>query len=228
MVSFALDQKTFITSQEKSDQTLASLTADRGVMHAVRKTVSDTIYTIKAPADEARTIVIEQPKRYNFTLEDPAGAEQTATAYRIRVSLNAGETKQVPVRLVSPEAEDIRIVSLDARSLGSWLESAGSLNDRAAVDALTAIAGLERAVSDAQARVSDIDSQRSLIVTDQERVRANLVGVPKESDLAKRYVGKLSDQETELSDLAKRRAAAQQDQVAAKAKLDAAIAVVKF
>ena len=228
MVSFALDQKTFITSQEKSDETLASLTADRGVMHAIRRTVSDTVYTIKAPADEARTVVIEHPKRYGFTPEDSTGIEQTADAYRIRVTLAAGETKDVHVRLVSPKDEQIAIVSLNLKALDMWLVSAGSINDRAAIEALTEIAALQRAVSDAQSRVADVDAQTAPIAKDQERVRANLAGVPKESDLAKRYIGTLGSQETELADLAHRRNTAQQEQVAAKGKLDAAIATVKF
>jgi predicted nucleic acid-binding Zn-ribbon protein len=144
------------------------------------------------------------------------------------VTLKAGETRDVHVRLDSPENEEISIATLDSRTLGTWLESAGSIDDRAAIDALTEIAGLQRAVADVQSRVADIDTRTAAIAKDQERLRANLAGVPKESDLAKRYVATLNSQETELADLAHKRTEAQQDRTAAKAKLDSAIAAVKF
>jgi hypothetical protein len=228
MISFSLDQKTFITSRELSDETLFSLKADRGVVHVTRREISDTIYTIKAPADEGRTIIIEHPKREDYAPDDPTGIEQTPTAYRIRVSIDAAKSKDVHVRLAAPSVEDVRIADVNGDMIDSWLEMAGKIDNPAVLNALKEIAALQRAVSDAQAHVADLDSQTALIVKDQERLRANLAGVPNNSDLAKRYIGTLSNQETELTDLAHKRAQAQQDAKAAKDKLNEAIANVKF
>lgn len=228
MVSFALDQKTLITKQEKSDRQTMSLAADRGVLRIATRAIAETVYTIKAPADEARTLVIEHPKRYGFAPEDATGIEATPTHYRIRVSLNAGETKDVHVRLVQPLFDEIAIGGSNQAAVDSWLAAANALGNHAAIDALTEIAQLRRAVAEVDTRVRDIDAEVGRVGKDQERLRANLAGVPKNSELAKRYIETLSSQETDLANLAHKRAAALQEQNAAKAKLDNAIANAKF
>jgi len=228
MVSYALDQKTLIDRRELSDQLLAAIAADRGVIHVTRRTISDTAYTIKAPADEARSIFLEQPKRQGFDPDDTKDLEVTPTHYRLRVKLSAGESKTVHLRLVHPISEGVAIGSLDDAMLDAWIGNAKSLGNRAALDALSEVAKQRRAVADTDKKIADIDAHVERIQKDQERLRSNLGQVPKDSDLAKHYLETLAAQENELAGLAHDRAAAEQAQTAAKAKLDDEIAAMKF
>jgi hypothetical protein len=228
LVSYALDQKTLIDREETSDQTLSSITGERGIIHVTRRTVSDTAYTIKAPADGSRTIIIEQAKRQDFEPEDGKGLEMTPTHYRLKTVVGAGETKLVHLRLVHPFQEEIGITNLDDSALEIWLASARALNNRAAIDALSEIAKRRRAVADAQSKIEDMDAHVERIHKDQDRLRLNLAQVPKDSDLAKRYLETLTTQETELSGLSRDRATAEQNRVVAETKLADGIAMVKF
>jgi hypothetical protein len=228
IVSYALDQKTLIERREDSDRLLASLTAERGVIHVVRRVIADTTYTIKAPADDSRTIILEQPKRPDFEPDDAKNLEVTPTHYRLKTMVAARETKEVRLRLVEPVREDVNIASLDPAAVDVWIGSAREIGNRAAVDALGDIARQRRAVADADSRIADIDGHVQRIGEDQERLRLNLAQTPKDSDIAKRYLDTLSAQETELAGLARARAAAEQDQAAAKTKLTDMIASAKF
>ncbi len=228
LVSYALDQKTLIDRQVMSDVLLASVTAEKGVIHVLRREVSDTEYTIKAPADGSRSLIIEQAKRPDFAPDDAKGLEVTPTHYRLHVAIGAGETRKIDFRLVHPLQEEITLANLDDAALGIWIASARSLGNRAALDALTEIANLRRGVSDANSKIDGIDAHVGRIQTDQDRLRLNLAQIPKDSDLAKRYLETLSSQETELSGLAKDRAAAEQAHETAKTKLADGIAAMKF
>jgi hypothetical protein len=132
------------------------------------------------------------------------------------------------LRLVEPVREDVNIASLDPAAVDVWIGSAREIGNRAAVDALGDIARQRRAVADADSRIADIDGHVQRIGEDQERLRLNLAQTPKDSDIAKRYLDTLSAQETELAGLARARAAAEQDQAAAKTKLTDMIASAKF
>jgi len=228
LISYALDQKTLIDRRESSDQLLASLTAEHGVIHVTRRAISDTAYTVKAPADESRSIILEQPKRYNFEPDDTKDLEVTPTHYRLRVKVSAGEAKTVHLRLVHPLSEEIAIGSLNDAALDIWIGNAKSLGNRVALDALTEVAKLRRAVADADKRIEDIDKHVERIGKDQDRLRSNLAQVPKESDLAKHYLETLTAQENELAGQARDRATAEQAQAVAKTKLDDQIAAMKF
>jgi hypothetical protein len=228
LVSYALDQKTLIDRQESSDQLLAAITAEQGVIHVTRRAISDTAYTIKAPADGARTIILEQPKRQDFEPDDTKNLEVTPTHYRLHVSVSAGETKTVHLRLVHPLSEEIAVGNLSDTALDIWIGNAKSLGNRGAVEALTEVVKLRRAVADADKRIEDIDAHVERIGKDQDRLRSNLGQVPKDSDLAKQYLETMTAQEKELAGLAHDRTTAEQAQGIAKSKLNDQIAALKF
>ena len=72
-------------------------------------------------------------------------------------------------------------------------------------EALTRILQLQQAVSEAERKLAQIDSERQDIVQEQDRLRNNLGSVPENSDLQRRYLKTLDRQETELEAIAKRR-----------------------
>ena len=228
LVSYSLDQKTLIDQRELSDQLLASVSAERGVIHVTRRTISDTAYTIKAPADESRSIILEQRKSQGFEPDDIKDLEMTPTHYRLHVKISAGETKTVHLRLVHPLSEEIAIGGLSDSALDIWMGNAKSLGNRAALDALTEVAKQRRVVADTDKRIEDIDARVERIQKDQDRLRSNLGQVPKDSDLAKHYLETLGAQENDLAGLAHDRTVAEQAQTAAKSKLDDQIATMKF
>ena len=57
--------------------------------------------------------------------------------------------------------------------------------------------------------VKALQARRTVIVTDQDRLRANLQAVPAQSELQRIYLTQMLQQETELSSLQAQEAAAQ-------------------
>jgi hypothetical protein len=228
LISFALDQKIQIQRMESAAQTIAALSASQGVLRASRKSILETNYLIKAPSDEARLLVIEHPRRSDYTLEGFTDAETTPTHHRISVSLKAGETKNLRVPLARVLEEQFRILDLPAATAALWSQNATEAGNQQAVAAFATLATLRRAVADLERRLGDLDARVAAVKSDQERQRANLGVVPRDSDIAKRSLAAISMQEDELGLLAKTRTGLEADRAKAQQALETGVAALKF
>ena len=85
----------------------------------------------------------------------------------------------------------------------------GKLSDKA-LEAVRKAAGMQAAFNDTERQINQLNEQTSAISTEQNRIRENMGKVERTSELYKRYVTKLNDQETELENINERRTAAQQ------------------
>ncbi len=228
LISYALDQKTQIQRSEAAGQSIATLAASQGVLRATRKSILDTTYQIKAPIDEARILVIEHPRRSDYTLEDAGDAEATPTHYRLKLALKPGETRSLRVRLSRTMEEQLRILEMSGPVAAIWAQQAADSSNKQAITAFTTLAALRRAVAEVEGRLAEIERRSGVIVKDQERQRANLTSAPKESDLAKRSLAAISAGEDELAVLAKTRAGLESERLKAQQALEANVATLTF
>ena len=68
-------------------------------------------------------------------------------------------------------------------------------------EAFGRLATFRRAVEAPRRHIAELENQRGVIHGEQQRIRENLVRVPQGSDLYKRYIRKLDDQEDRLEDI---------------------------
>ena len=223
-VSFALDAKTNIDRESTDDRQLGLITIAKGVLNQKIVETNTTTYTLKAPPDEARTIVIEHPRRDNWALQKPDGLaaepQMTSNAYRLRVALAAGQSKTVRVTLTQTANEAIALSSSSADDLDTRMEAAGDklpANVRAALDKVKT---LQQAVGTQQQVLEDISQRRQSIAADQARLRENIKTVSPDSAVGKRYLKTLDDQETQLDTLARNEQEARDKRQAAQKALD--------
>ena len=113
-------------------------------------------------------------------------------------------------------------------ALAAAIATAKGTDNAQAAGALGQIADKRRKLADIQAQLAQIDDTLVRIGKDQERLRADLASVPKDGDLAKRYLDMLSAQENQIADLGKSRDIAAKAQTAPKAELADAVATVNF
>lgn len=85
--------------------------------------------------------------------------------------------------------------------------------------ALESVAELRQAVEKEQSALNELDTKRSGINSEQERVRQNLARVPASSDLHKRYLDMLRQQEDEIQALSKKITETRERMSAARARL---------
>ncbi|HKM62843.1 MAG TPA: hypothetical protein VJY39_10170, partial [Acidisphaera sp.] len=93
LLSFAQDLRTTVERDETGERTLATLTAADGVLHVTYRDRDVLRVTVTAPAQESRQLLVEFARQPDttFALEGPPGSiEETATAWRVPVSLQPG------------------------------------------------------------------------------------------------------------------------------------------
>lgn len=213
-ISYALDTKTKINQQTQEDRKLGLLTISKGMLNQKVLWRNTTKYTIKAPAEEDRTIVIEHPKRPGWELVKPEGLagepEITDTHYRIKVDVKRGETVNIELTLQRDDTEVIALVGMQPYDIETRLAISGKELKPEVRKALEKLRSLQNEVFSAQNEISTIQTQRESIFEDQERLRENLKTVATNNDLGKRYLKELNDQEDALARMKKEEDAAQQ------------------
>ena len=208
LLGFAADLPVTIDAQPSSESRIATVRAARGVLEVRRQDRAVTTYRISTPADAGRTVLIEQPRRRGWTLAEPAGLPHadTPTHHRITLDVPAGITRTLEVVLVRDRGERIVLADAEPDALAA-LSTDGQAP--AGLKAALAQAAALRAEQDRRNAVqAALQDRRDRLVTDQERVRANLAALPA-GDLQRRFMASLQGQEDQIAALDAQIAAAQ-------------------
>lgn len=200
MVSYALDSKTTIDRSDKSNSTEGQVAVENGILRIAVKNIAETTYTVKAPPKEARTVVIEHPKMYDYQLvtPDPKTTEVSGERYRIRVEVKAGEKAVVPVRLENTAWQSYSLNTLNADYLLSFAGKRGQL-DADARKSFETLAAKRREMEAIDIKINELDMRRNQIFNDQERIRENLQSLTEKSEVKQKYLNKLNEQEDKIA-----------------------------
>ena len=230
IVSYALDNKTTIDRADKSTSTEGQITAAQGVIRTAVNSRAETVYTIKAPAEEDRVVVIEHPRKgadYKVVEPDPKDVEVTDTHYRIKTAVKAGETKELHVVLESQLWQSYSIVDMPVDQLLAYASTRGTLTP-AVRKAFTELADLRRALDETDQKIADVDEKKENIFQDQERVRENLKSLNTKSEVQQKYLDKLNVQEDQVSKLDQQKQALTDQRLAKLSELQKKIAQLNF
>jgi hypothetical protein len=201
LLSFAEDLRTAVTWHTEDGTTIAGVTAAQGVLRVEQRNRWTVHIALTAPAGEARSLLLELPKRPGATLvtEDaPKPVEETAAAWRFAVSLAAGETRTLTLhedRIVTQQTVLMQDTSVVATLLGTQALTP------AARAALQHLADLR---ADEAARTAERDrlqAEREGVERDEQRTRQNLNAVPANDAFHTRLVRQLEADETRIGDL---------------------------
>lgn len=95
---------------------------------------------------------------------------------------------------------------------------------KAALDAIRRAFELQAKVQEANRRINTLEQENREITSDQARIRSNMGSVDRNSDLYRRYVTKLNEQETRLEQIVGDLEAARNDLRARQQALDSYVA----
>ncbi|HEV2550144.1 MAG TPA: DUF4139 domain-containing protein [Stellaceae bacterium] len=224
LVSYAVDEKTKIAREEQSTSALTRASMAQSVMHLTRVVRRTTTYNVSAPASEPRRVLLEHRKFENWKLLEPSerSVEQTATLYRATVDLKPREGKIVKFVTEAPSFEGIRIVDVNDAQIAE-VAASREIGD-GVKNALAELVRLRRVLAEKQVAEQQVKNGINELTADQSRIRENIAKIDKESALYKRYIEKLSQQETEFEGLQAAAAKAAGETQAARAAIDAYIA----
>jgi uncharacterized membrane protein YgcG len=203
LISYALDVDLDVTlSSDTSSLSLTKLSIRKGLVNTTHETVRTTTYSIETRADTPRQLVIEQPLKEGFELSARDALEETtSTTYRFRIPVEPGLPVKFVVREVSTTKADVPLASLDEAILRTHLGNAALREPTKGVIQKVLDMRAEQAE-----RAADLTHQRNAlreIMSAQTRIRENMKALDRTSELYQQYVQTMTDQERQISDLAK-------------------------
>ena len=205
MASFATDRKVDVVSEERPDQTIASVTVVDGTAKVEIRSRDETTYAIKGAADGSRTVVIEHPRRDGWSFTSTALDGSTPTAQRLKVEVPAGAMKEVKAVYEKTDLQSYGLSDADDDLITAWANGAA---DPQTARKLKDLAAARSEASKAVRDISRIEERAERVRNDQERIRANLQAVPATSELATKYLADMATQERDLAALSSERDAA--------------------
>jgi hypothetical protein len=203
LLSFAQDLRTTVERRSTGETTLASLTAVQGVLSIATRQREVLRVTITAPANEPRRVLVEIPKEGDRTLTLEGGPipgiEETATAWRVPVSLKPGEVRKLTAFIDRLEREQTALLADDAEVVVRLLNE--QTLAPAARTALQRLAALRQDEAAKRATVAQLKAQQAAVQQDEDRLRRNLAAVAPNDALHARLTRALDADETKLEQL---------------------------
>lgn len=203
LLSFAQDLRTTVERNTTGETTLASLTAADGVLHITTRQREMLRVTLTGPANEPRRVLVEIPKDGDRTLTleggPIAGTEETATAWRVPVTLSPGEVRKLTAYIDRLESEQTALLADDAQVMMRLLNEQ-TLTPEART-ALLRLAALRQEEASKRATLNQLKAQQALMLEDEDRIRRNLAVVAANDALHARLTRALDADETELEKL---------------------------
>jgi hypothetical protein len=222
LVSYAVDEKTKVAQERQNTRAISKGVIAQGVLSLTRTQRQTTVYKVAAPATEQRRLIIEHPKPVGWTLVEPGNAELTASAYRFTIDLKAGEAKTVSIVFEAPVIETLRVADMSKDQIAELTDTRGV--DPAIKRTFADLARLRRNLADKETAEAQLHSKLEALVSDQSRIRENIANIGSDSALHKRYLEKLTEQETQFETLQTAADKAAAETLAARAGVDSFIA----
>jgi len=198
-----------------------------GVMTITRRQSYEKVYTIKNASGQAKKIIIEHPITSGSELMEPTSADdRTGSLYRFNRNLNANETFTFTVREETPVLERITLAQLRADTFLSYASNQEIPADVRA--ALTRAIELKKIADNAVAAQGTLETQKSRLISDQDRVRRNLEAAGNQTPQGQEYLKRMAALDDEIDAINKQIETAVQETQRAKAEYDSYLATVKI
>ncbi len=225
LLAYAVDLDVAALTKPEQTSAVTRLRIVDGAVEQTMKLRSTTTYGFEnKDAARGRTILIEHPRMPGWDLVEPRpaaegdGPEQTRDYYRFELELDPAAGGTLPVVQERTERQTIAVTSFDLPTIMAYHRQ-GKVSDEV-LEAFRTVAAMQSAVSEAERAIALIDREMGAIRDDQGRIRSNMNSIDRNSDLYRRYMAKLTEQETQIESLNTRRVEAQETLEARRAELN--------
>lgn len=201
LVSYAIDLG--VQSERREDpqtQEIVAIKLAKGVLTASRKYRRTVNYTFAIKDGKERKIMVEHAFLNGWDLVEPKEAdERTSTLYRFLISATPKEPAKLAVVEERTEAQAFRVIDTDTGTLLMYLNT-GKASPQVR-DALQRVVTLQNALAETRRQRAQKEQEINTIANEQNRIRQNMAALDRTSDLYKRYVTTLDQQETRIQQL---------------------------
>ncbi|MES2393028.1 MAG: hypothetical protein V4555_15385 [Acidobacteriota bacterium] len=200
LLSYAADQAVHVTTQDdKSTNHITLLRGSKGIINIHRADSHDITFNIHNSAADRRTVVLEVPVVDGYKLTSEAQpTETTASVYRFRVEVAAGETAHLHTTGEHKGYTTYYLTSSDDNQIRFLLDTTD--HNPAFEAALQPILEARRNVSDAQTLLNQTNAELARLRDDENRLRDNITAL-KDADKSsqQRFIGELNHDEDAIA-----------------------------
>jgi chaperonin cofactor prefoldin len=215
LISYAVDLGTRITEAFDSKAAIVTeIHVQHGMLTAQLAAEESRTYTIRNVDHKAKTLIIEHPIRFGYTLLNQKPIEKTATNSRFEVALAADSSQQFPVNERRVYDQTFQVSGMTPDQIVVYTRNK-TFNDAArqqlqrVVDQKNQIAANDRDLRDATTQISSLTS-------DEDRIRNNiqsLNNVSGQQQQVQNYARQLDAHEQQLATLRDRQSDLQKKKV---------------
>lgn len=200
LISFAIDLDTEVAVSSRSvPETLLSVRIVKGSLISTLSLRAESVYKIKNSDDRSRSVMVEHSLNPDWDLVSPVKAEETTrSTYRFLVKVAPGKVEDLLVALERQIDRSILLTNLNNDQIIYFI-SARSV-DRRVRRALEGLAERKSSLTRTVNQRKEEERKVNSIHREQSRIRENMARLEKTSDLYKRYVSLLDEQEDLLEE----------------------------
>jgi hypothetical protein len=196
LISFGEDLSVNGTIMDTSSRAVSTVNVSGGVMTVSRSQTYFKTYTFKNASSQPKQLIVEHPKTPGTTLESPEADEQTPSAYRFTMTLQAGKELILMVSEARPVSERISLLSLRPDAFLSYASNQEiPVNVRAA---LQLAVDLKRTADQAAMAVTENENRRSALGSEQDRIRKNLEAAGSQTQQGQEYLKRLVSLDSDI------------------------------
>jgi hypothetical protein len=201
IISYAMDLDTEVEPLAgPTPETLVSVRVSRGIFTYTNKQSRERIYNMKNRGTRNRTVLVEHPFQPEWTLVAPKEpAERASAVYRFAVPVAAGKSAKLSVVEERIVEQSVAVTSMQTGTIDFYVKS--QTVSRSVRDALGKLLALKQKLADTTDQRNRVEARVRDISADQDRIRANMDRLSQSSELYKKYVKTLTDQEEEIARL---------------------------
>jgi hypothetical protein len=221
LLAYAVDLDVQAITKEDLQSQVRSIRIVSGMIEQTSRQVRKVGYAFaNKDAKRPRLVLVEQPKMAGWDLVQPKkAAEETKDLYRFELPIAPGESGTLDVVQEHTDLQQFAVTSYDFGTLLAYARDGKASQD--VVDAVRKAADMQAAINDTQHRIQLLDEERQTIDQDQSRIRQNMGSVSRDTDLYRRYMSKLNEQESRLETIRDQREKEQQNLTAQQQALQA-------
>jgi hypothetical protein len=222
LVSYAIDLGTEVSTKPgKNTSRITSVKAVKGIVYTNTLVREERLYDVSNRSTSDRTLLIEHPNRkgqgFKFVGEHKP-KEEAADVFRFEVPVGAKKDLSYTVTEERDVGSSVQLTNTADNQIRYFLslkEAPESLKAKLQ-EALKVKGSWDKVRQEIQAANVRVQT----ITNDQKRLRDNMRELPKDSDLFKRYLKNLEEQEKEMDDLQAKLKTLQADEAKTRAAFD--------
>ncbi len=221
LLTYAVDLDVTVAVDSVGTQDTLGLRIEDGVLIERRMSKRRTTHTfVNEDQSRARTILLEHPKWSGAEIiGDDTPVEETESAYRFELDLDAGATGEIVVEEQRVRFERYAVTSVDLDRLLLFVQEGRA--SQGVLEAVKKAASMQSRINGIERALRELDRERQEIANDQSRIRQNMQRIDRQSDLYARYLRKMTAQEDRLETIAEERASLQSELDATRRELNA-------